>query len=98
LLYFWKWDGFGLAPELWAVILLVTASAIALAMALTRADAAFLLVIAWAFVGIAVKQAAVPLVANTALVLAVLVLFMIPLGFRFRRGNAMTQAFALNRR
>lgn len=97
LLYFWKWDGFGIAPELWAVILLVTASAIALAMALTRADAAFLIVIVWAFVGIAVKQAAVPLVANTALVLAVLVLFMIPVGLWSRRSKGMTQAFALHR-
>lgn len=97
LLYFWKWDGWGLAPEIWAVILLVTASAIALAMALTRADAAFLLVIVWAFVGIGVKQAAVPLVANTALVLAGLVLFMIPLGLWFRRSKVMTHAFALNR-
>lgn len=97
VLFYWKWDGFGIAPELWAVILLVTASAIALAMALTRADAAFLLVIVWAFVGIAVKQAVVPLVANTALVLAVLVLFMIPLGLWFRRSRVRTQAFALDR-
>lgn len=39
LLYYWHWDGFGISPELWAVIMPVIAAAIALAMALTRAGA-----------------------------------------------------------
>lgn len=89
LLYYWHWDGFGISPEIWTVIMLVTASAIALAMALTRAETAFLLVIVWAFVGIAVKQSATPIVANTAIVLAVLVGLMIPFGLWYRRNNSM---------
>lgn len=89
LLYFWQWDGFGITPEIWAVIMLVTAAAIALAMALTRAETAYLLVIVWAFVGIAVKQSATPMVANTALVMAALVVLMIPFGLWRRRNNRM---------
>ena len=63
LLYYWHWDGFGIAPELWAVIMLVVATALALAMTLMRGDVAYLLVLVWSFIGIAVKQAATPLVA-----------------------------------
>lgn len=97
LLYFWKWDGFGIAPEVWTVIILLAASAIALGMTLTRADTAFLLVIAWAFVGIGIKQTAVPLVSNTAFALAVVVLLMIPLGLWSRRSKRMAGVFALSR-
>jgi hypothetical protein len=58
------WNGWGLAPEMWAVVLLAVAVLIALAMAITRRDAAYILVLTWAFAGIGVKQAAAPLVAN----------------------------------
>ncbi|MBI5031457.1 MAG: tryptophan-rich sensory protein [Chloroflexi bacterium] len=85
LLYYWRWDGWGIAPELWAVIMLVVATALGLAMTLMRRDVAFLLVLVWSFTGIAVKQAATPLVANTAWVMVVLVALMIPLGVVYRR-------------
>ncbi len=84
LLYYWKWDALGIAPETWAVIMLLAATAIALAVALTRADVAFLLVIVWSFAGIAVKQGSVPLVANTAWVMAALAVLMIPFGLWYR--------------
>ena len=58
------WSGWGLAPEMWAVLLRAVAVLIALAMAVTRRDAAYILVLTWAFAGIGVKQAAAPLVAN----------------------------------
>ncbi len=89
-LYAWKWDGFGIAPTVWAVILLVVATAIALAVALTRADIAFLAVLVWSFTGIAVKQSAVPLVTTAAWVTAVLVLVMIPFGWWYRRRLVVT--------
>jgi translocator protein len=85
LLYYSKWDGWGLAPELWAVIMLTITLGIALAMALIRADVAYLLVLVWAFAGIAVKQSATPLVANAAWVSTVLVLLMVPMGLFYRR-------------
>lgn len=65
-LYFAGWDGFNLAPEIWAAIMLVIASVLGLLMMLARRDAGFLLVLVWAFAGIAVKQAGTPLVAYTA--------------------------------
>ena len=65
-LYFVGWGGLGIAPQVWAVILLVVASAVGLGMALTRRDSGYLLVFVWSFAGIAVKQAATPLVATSA--------------------------------
>lgn len=97
LLYAWRWDGLGIAPETWAVIMLMAASMISLLMALMRADTVFLLVIVWAFVGIAVKQAATPLVANAAFVMAALVLLMIPLGLWYRRNKPPVQPLAFGR-
>ncbi len=85
LLYYWRWDGFGVAPEMWAVIMLLVATVLALTMALTRGDVAYLSVFVWSFVGIAVKQSATPLVANTAWAMAVLVALMIPVGVMYRR-------------
>jgi len=85
LLYYWRWDGWGIAPEMWAVIMLVVATALALAMMLIRGDVAFLLVLVWSFVGIAVKQAPTPWVANAAWVMVVLVALMIPLGVIYRK-------------
>lgn len=79
LLYAWKWDGFGIAPELWAAVMLVVASALALVMTWTRRDLAYLLVIIWSFVGIAIKQSAVPIVANTAWTMTAFVVLLISL-------------------
>lgn len=91
LLYYWRWDTLGIAPDMWAVIMLLAASAIALAVAVTRADVAFLLVIVWSFAGIAVRQAGAPLVANVAWVMAVLAVAMIPFGLWYR-GRAVQAA------
>ena len=65
-LFFIKWNGFGLAPELWAVIMLAVASLIGLGMAMTRRDSGYLLVLVWAFAGIAVAQSRAPLVVTAA--------------------------------
>jgi hypothetical protein len=69
-LYFVGWDGAGIAPQAWAVIMLIVASVLGLLMARTRRDAAYLFVLVWSFIGIAVKQAAVPLVAYSAVLFA----------------------------
>lgn len=73
-LYYIGWDGFGIAPQTWAVMMLVVASLLGLAMALTRRDAGFLFVFVWAFAGIALKQAAAPLVAYSAWAATILAL------------------------
>ena len=71
-LYFINWNGFGIAPQVWAVIMLIVASTLGLLMTLTRRDSGYTFVLVWSFAGIAVKQAAEPLVANSAWVAAVI--------------------------
>jgi len=73
-LYLVEWSGFGISAPVWAVIMLAVASLLGLAMALTRRDAGYLSVLVWAFIGIAVKQAPVPMVALSALVAAIFML------------------------
>jgi len=73
-LYSVNWNGFGLPPQVWAVVMLVVASVVGLLMALTRRDSGYLFVFVWSFIGIAIKQAGEPLVANTAWIAAVLAL------------------------
>jgi len=64
VLYLTAWNGWGIAPEAWAVNLLVLATLLALLMAVTRRDVAYMAVLTWAFAGIGVKQTGAPLVAN----------------------------------
>lgn len=73
-LYLINWDGFGITPQAWAVIMLAVASVVGILMTLTRRDSAYTFVFVWSFVGIAVKQAAEPLVANSAWIAAVVAL------------------------
>ena len=65
-LYLVEWNGFGIPATTWAVIMIAVASVVGLLMALTRKDAAYLLVLVWSFIGIAVKQASVTNVAAAA--------------------------------
>jgi len=80
-----NWSGWGISPEAWAVIMLLAATGIASAVSLTRADVAYMLVILWAFAGIAVKQAATPLVATAAWVLTALVALLLVAGVLLKR-------------
>jgi benzodiazapine receptor len=70
VLYYLGWNGGGLAPEVWAVILLGITVVLGALMAWLRRDVIYLLVLVWALAGIAVKQSATPLVAGTAAVAA----------------------------
>jgi hypothetical protein len=70
VLYYLGWNGGGLAPEAWAVILLGITVVLGALMAWLRRDVIYLLVLVWALAGIAVKQSATPLVAGTAAIAA----------------------------
>jgi translocator protein len=72
-LYDAGWDGAGIAPQTWAVIMLVVAAVLGLVIIARHSDIAFTAVLIWAFVGIAVKHSAVMPVAGTALAAAVIV-------------------------
>jgi len=63
LLDYLKWDGFGVAPEIWMGIVLTAVLVIAGLMNFTRRDVAYTVVILWALAGISVKFAAIPAVA-----------------------------------
>jgi benzodiazapine receptor len=51
-----NWDGFGIGPETWAILIVAVALLITLLVVATRRDVAYGLVIIWALVGIALNQ------------------------------------------
>jgi len=63
VLYHLGWNGGRLGPQPWTIIMLAVTVLVSAAMALTRGDVAYLLVIIWAVTGIAIKHAGVPAVA-----------------------------------
>ena len=73
LLYFLGWRGGAIGPEAWTVIMLAVAVAVAWLVAITRRDVAYLLVLVWAFIGIATKHAGTPVVSNAAWIATALV-------------------------
>jgi hypothetical protein len=51
-----NWNGFGISPEAWAIIIITIALLITISVVLTRKDIAYGLVVIWALLGIIVKQ------------------------------------------
>jgi len=71
LFNYWGWgNGYDRASAVWAAIMLVVATAIAVLMSLRHGDIAYIAVIVWAFAGIAVKHNGNALVATTAWAMA----------------------------
>jgi hypothetical protein len=68
-----KWNGFGLAPQTWFIVVLVAVLAIATLMSLNRRDLAYILVILWALVGIGYKFSSESVIWIASLVTALLV-------------------------
>jgi hypothetical protein len=66
VLYFVGWDGWGISPQVWTVIMIVAGAAIACVLTLTRRDAVFPLVVLWALAGIAARNGETPVVEATA--------------------------------
>ncbi|NIV28982.1 MAG: tryptophan-rich sensory protein, partial [Anaerolineae bacterium] len=66
------WNGWGLYPATWAVIMMVVAAVIAALVSLTRGDILYVAVILWAFAGIAVKHNTVLSIVITAWVAGIL--------------------------
>lgn len=94
LLDYLNWDGWGLRPEAWFMIMIAAAVAIGAGMALTRNDAAYLLVFIWAFSGIAVKHAATTSVATTAWVATIAIALLLIIGAANRRRSRIQGSFA----
>ena len=85
ILDYLKWSGWGIRPEVWAVIMLIAGLGISSVMSLTRGDIAYQLVIVWAFAGIAIKQTAMPVVANAAWIMSALVIIVLIIGVLVRK-------------
>lgn len=68
-----NWDGFGLSPQTWAILVLAVAAIIAVAVIVTRKDVAYSLVLIWALAGIAVKQSMYPDIVLTAEIIIVII-------------------------
>ncbi len=85
LLDYLNWGAWGIAPEIWAVIMLVVAGGIATAVSFSRGDVAYMLVIVWAFAGIGVKQADSSLVAGTAWTMTGLMAIVLVVGALLQR-------------
>lgn len=76
-LYFQTWNGWGISAELWTVIMLFVAFAIAVMIAIQRRDVAYTGVTVWALVAIALKHWNNSLLRNTALILAIALILII---------------------
>jgi len=71
LFNYWGWgNGYDTASAIWAAVMLVVATVVAVLMSLRHGDVAYVAVIVWAFIGIAVKHSGTALVAVTAWVMA----------------------------
>jgi hypothetical protein len=62
------WNGGGLSPATWAVIMIGVAAVLSLAMSFRQRDTIFTGVLVWALIGIWVKQAALPAVVAASAV------------------------------
>jgi hypothetical protein len=88
VLFYINWESWGIAPAIWAVIMLAVATLLGLLMAWRENDIPYPLVLVWAFVGIAVSQADTALVATSAQITAgILALAVVITAYR-KRGSS----------
>lgn len=74
VLYNVDWNGWGISPVTWTVIMLVIGGILAGIIQFTRRDLVYNLVFVWAFVGIAVKHSSTQAVMITSYLIAGLIL------------------------
>lgn len=86
LLNFWGWTG-GIGGEAWTILLLLVGLGLGAAFKLGRGDNAYLLVLVWAFSGIAIKHADTPVVTIAAWIVTALVAALLLVGNR--RGGGL---------
>ena len=67
------WNGFGISPQIWTVIMVAAAVLLAMLMLLKRGDIAYALVIIWALIGIIIRQVTMYGRENSAIVVAAVI-------------------------
>jgi hypothetical protein len=83
------WDGWGLSPVTWAIIMVGVGALLAAAVGIGRADAAYAAVFAWAYFALALRQSGAPSLAAAAAAGAAFSLFVAYVALRRRdRGHA----------
>lgn len=87
-LYALDWNGWGINAEVWSAIALFAGAAIGAIVSIQRADLAFVLVIVWALVAIAVRRVNIPLVAITSSGLAIALVLLITFNLLRRRQSS----------
>lgn len=70
VLYSLKWNGFGIAPIHWTIIMMVVATILGVISLKLRRDYIFAGVIVWALIGIGVKNGAIQPILTTAIITA----------------------------
>jgi hypothetical protein len=68
-----KWNGFGLDPQIWTVVVIVVAIALALIMMFTRKDIFYSLVVDWALLGILLKRLSITTTPAQAVIIIAIV-------------------------
>jgi len=69
-----NWDGFGINPETWGILITIIALLLTLIVVATRKDIAYGLVVVWALFGIASKQTENPNIVTTTQASAIIIL------------------------
>jgi hypothetical protein len=77
VLFYYNWNGFGISPLAWTVLLLAVGVILAGLMTYTRRDAAYLLVLVWAFAGISMRFLSMPVLNVAGFAAATLVLIIL---------------------
>ena len=80
-----KWNGFGIALNIWASLIIIIALLIALLVIITRKDIAYSLVIVWALIGIAVKQSENQNIVMLTEASAIIILLALPTNLLLRK-------------
>lgn len=76
-LYFHRWNGWGISPEIWTAMMLLAAFTIAALMVIQYQDFAYTGVTVWALVAIAIKHWQNSLLTSLALIFAIALVAMI---------------------
>ena len=81
VLNYWGWDGFGVAQPTWSAVMMGVAVVVAGGVLVNRRSLAYAGVLIWALFGIRAAYPEVAVVANTAVLAAVLILGLALLGY-----------------
>ena len=85
LLAYWDWNGWGISPETWTVIMLAIATVVSGLVSFTRGDIAYSAVLIWAFAGIAIKHEDTSTVATAAWIAVVITAILMIAGAYWHR-------------